>query len=37
MLAQTEFPEGAFGMVDPAGPRLLRVIPPEALIAAAQT
>jgi phosphohistidine phosphatase SixA len=37
MLAQTEFPEGAFGMVAPeaAGPRFVRVIMPDAVIAAA--
>lgn len=36
MLAQAEFPEGAFGMVAPeaAGPRFIRVIPPEAVLAA---
>jgi phosphohistidine phosphatase SixA len=39
MLAQADFPEGAFGMVapEPAGPRFIRVIPPEAVLAAAQT
>jgi phosphohistidine phosphatase SixA len=39
MLAQTEFPEGAFGMVapEPAGPRFVQVIMPDAVIAAAQT
>jgi phosphohistidine phosphatase SixA len=39
MLAQAAFPEGAFGMVAPeaAGPRFIRVIPPEAVLAAAQT
>ncbi|WP_198372800.1 histidine phosphatase family protein [Roseomonas rosulenta] len=39
MLAQAEFPEGAFGMVapEPAGPRVVQVIMPEAVIAAAQT
>jgi phosphohistidine phosphatase SixA len=39
MLAQAEFPEGAFGMVapEPAGPRVVRVLMPDAVIAAAQT
>jgi phosphohistidine phosphatase SixA len=39
MLAQAEFPEGAFGMVapEPGGPRFIRVIPPDAVLAAAQT
>jgi hypothetical protein len=37
MLAQTEFPEGAFGMVAPEAtvPRFVRVITPDAVIAAA--
>ena len=37
MLAQAEFPEGAFGMVAPeaGGPRFVRVIMPDAVIAAA--
>jgi phosphohistidine phosphatase SixA len=36
MLAQAEFPEGAFGMIAPeaGGPRLVQVITPEAVIAA---
>jgi phosphohistidine phosphatase SixA len=39
MLAQAEFPEGAFGMVapEPAGPRVVRVLMPDAVTAAAQT
>jgi phosphohistidine phosphatase SixA len=39
MLAQAEFLEGAFGMVapEPAGPRVVRVLVPDAVIAAAQT
>jgi phosphohistidine phosphatase SixA len=38
MLAQAEFPEGAFGMLAPeaGGPRLVQVILPEAVIAAAR-
>lgn len=37
MLAQAEFPEGAFGLVapEPAGPRFVQVLAPEAVIAAA--
>ncbi len=37
MLSQAEFPEGAFGMVapEPAGPRVVRVLMPDAVIAAA--
>jgi len=39
MLAQAEFPEGAFGMIapEPAGPRFLQVLMPDAVIGAAQT
>ena len=39
MLAQAEFPEGAFGVLAPeaAGPRFVQVIMPDAVIAAAQT
>jgi hypothetical protein len=39
MLSQAEFPEGAFGMVapEPAGPRVVRVLMPDAVTAAGQT
>jgi phosphohistidine phosphatase SixA len=39
MLAQADFPEGAFGMLapEPAGPRFVQVLMPDAVIAAAQT
>lgn len=38
MLSQAEFPEGAFGMVAPeaAGPRVLQVLVPDTVIAAAR-